>query len=48
MVIKKDYIKECTTDICDGGMDCKIQAHPTKTQCQRCMCSKCTRGKCQI
>ena len=45
--MEKDYIKECRLDICDGGMDCKTNAQPTKEQCQRCICAICTRCKCQ-
>ncbi len=45
--MKKDYILECGTDICDGGIGCKLRARPTLKQCQRCMCAECTRGKCQ-
>ena len=44
---KKDYIKECGLDICDGGQGCKTHTSPTKAMCKRCMCSKCTRNKCQ-
>ena len=46
-VNKKDYIFECRLELCDGGMDCKENTNPTKSQCKRCMCSQCTRNKCQ-
>lgn len=45
---KKDFILECGLDTCDRGEDCMARSHPTKTQCGRCMCSKCTRCNCYI
>ena len=47
MADKKDYILECGTEVCDGGLDCKECTNPTTSMCKRCMCAKCVRGQCQ-
>lgn len=45
MTQKKDYIHECGTDACDGGLQCLADNGHTEF-CLRCYCRICIRGKC--
>jgi len=47
--MKADLISECGCEEveCDGGISCRDFALPTATQCKRCLCAKCSQGKCK-
>jgi len=43
MEAARDYILECHTVICTGGIHCR---NASAQQCSRCMCAVCSRSKC--
>lgn len=47
MTAKKDYYNPKDCSFCDGGLGCKRATNPPISMCKKCLCFKCTRGKCQ-